>query len=413
MMRFFFIVLLLSFSSASAFSQVNYVLNPDFEKYSFCPWGFDQIKAANHWSGLDTSQSSNPPAIPEYCNSCASGTSILVGVPSSGYYFQYGQSGDGFAQIISFFDESVSSQYQRDYLQGRLVRRLTSGKSYCVSFYVSLTEASKHAIKEIGAYLDNGIIDTTKNYGLPQTKYTPQVSNTGGILNDTANWVKIEGTFVANGTEQFITIGNFKSKANTTYAPIPANSRNNGNSAWSWYLIDDVSVIESDLKADAGPDRHIGLGDSTYLGRAKEVGLECSWSVLGSSTVIGNGAGIWVKPATTTSYVVTQTLCGQVKRDTVWVGVWGVGVSSTAGKSGQGYTLSPNPNAGAFELRQSIPADESLPAEAIDMLGRKVYAGELHFREGVAAVQTEGLAPGLYVLKFGGPFVRPLRFEIR
>jgi hypothetical protein len=300
----------------------------------------------------------------------------------------------------------------RDYLQGRLFKNLTAGKSYCVSFYVSLTECSHHAIKELGAYLDNGSIDTVQDCGIVQTRYVPQIVNTGTILSDTANWVKIQGSFIANGTERFITISNFKDNAHTTYTATPVNAFQ-GNCHGTYYFIDDVSVIESDLPADAGPNRHIGNGDSTYIGRPKEVGLECSWKVIGNTAVIGTGAGIWVRPSVTTSYEVTQTLCGQVKKDTVRVEVWGVGVASVNGKSGQGYALLPNPNNGAFELTQSFPVDELVQAEVFDVQGRKVYDAMLHFRDGKAGMSLNGLAPGLYVLKIGDGFATPLRFEIQ
>src|SRR5690606_33209531 len=163
--------------------------------------------------------------------------------------------------------------------------KLTAGKSYCIAFYVCLAEVSKYAIKEIGAYLDNGTIDTTKNYSLPQTMYTPQVANTSGMLSDTANWVRIQGSFIANGTEQFITIGNFNDKTHTTYITVPHN-RYNGGGRISIYLVYDVSVIESDLPAYAGPATHVGWRDSVYIGRPHEVELECTWRVLGSTAVI-------------------------------------------------------------------------------------------------------------------------------
>jgi OmpA-OmpF porin, OOP family len=56
------------------------------------------------------------------------------------------------------------------------------------------------------------------------------------------NWVAVSGTFVANGTETFLTIGNFKSDANTDTLRTPFSSSTIGG--WSQLLIDDVSVIE-------------------------------------------------------------------------------------------------------------------------------------------------------------------------
>ena len=177
---------------------------------------------------------------------------------------------------------------------------------------------------------------------------------------------------------------------------------------YTLYLVDDVSVIESDLPADAGPDRHIGKDDSTYIGRPKEVGLECSWSVLGSPTIVGKGAGIWVKPTTTTSYVITQTLCGQVKEDTVRVEVWGVGIASLKGQM-QEYSIAPNPNEGAIHLQQAVNDDRPCLIEAYEVTGKRVFTSRSSFIDGRMGLNLSDLAAGLYYLvvrdNSGRPFV--------
>ncbi|MBS1645192.1 MAG: T9SS type A sorting domain-containing protein [Bacteroidetes bacterium] len=295
------------------------------------------------------------------------------------------------------YDSSQYIHYLRDYLQGKLSSTLKAGKQYCVSFYVNLEEISGYAIADIGAYFDNGSIDTTQFCGIPQTQYTPQVVNKNGVITDTANWTKIEGSFIAKGNEQFITIGNFKDRLTTTTVTVPINNYNNG-SPTSIYLIDDVSVIESDLPAFAGNDRHIGLGDSTYIGRPQEVGLECTWAKLGSSTVIGTGGGIWVKPSTTTSYVVTQTLCGNIKRDTVLVEVWPLGLSSVKGQT-QEYSVVPNPSHGVVNFLQNVANEEKLQVAVYNLVGQEQYQGNLHFKDGKAQIDLSALSNGLYYLR--------------
>ncbi len=77
-----------------------------------------------------------------------------------------------------------------------------------MTFYTTLEQSSAYAINHIGAYLDDGSIDGGQDSvgcAAPQTEYVPQVFETS-IINDTLNWVKVQGSFVANGTEKFITI---------------------------------------------------------------------------------------------------------------------------------------------------------------------------------------------------------------
>lgn len=401
------ITALLLTMSSSAFAQLNYVLNPDFEQYTFCPNDADQIYAAKYWHSIDTLETHNGLGKPEYCHVCATNILHNTAVPDNVWFYQEAHSGSGVAQVLIFDDETTPSSplsdYKRDYLQGRLYKGLTAGKSYCVSFYVNLEEASAYAVKEIGAYLDNGTIDTTRNCSLPQTKYTPQVINTSGYLTDTAGWKKIEGSFIATGKEQFITIGNFKDKSGTSYVSIPYNAYNGGGE-YTWYLVDDVSVIESSTKADAGPDTHCGQGDSVYIGRPREIGLECTWTKLGSSTIIGTGAGIWVKPTVTTSYVVTQTLCGVVTKDTVRVDVWKLGITSIHGQT-QDYSLSPNPTKGSIILHQQVADDKALGVTVSNALGAVVYSGNVRFKEGEAALSLDHHLPsGFYTLRISdGP----------
>ena len=94
---------------------------------------------------------------------------------------------------------------------------------------------------------------------------------------------------VANGTEKYLVIGNFKTDAATTTSATGVSS-----GVWSEYFIDDVSVIDYNLLAYAGPDKNIFLGDSAFIGRPPEIGLECTWTT--GTTTVGNGGGIWVKP---------------------------------------------------------------------------------------------------------------------
>ncbi|MBS1645407.1 MAG: T9SS type A sorting domain-containing protein [Bacteroidetes bacterium] len=400
--------ILLLFFYATTAAQVNLVINGGFEEYSKCPYMSDQISLAKGWSSIDTvlvglDSIGKSSCNAEYCNEC--GSSPYSKIPDNFGFYHYARTGKGAVSAFMFIVEPSPKfyPYYRDYIQGRLTKPLLKGKLYCVNFHVLLEEGSGYAVKNIGAYFDNGAIDTSVTSCLPQTRYTPQVVNNGGIISDKVNWTKIEGSFVANGTESFITIGNFKDGANTTCLKLINDSinsyviANNGQSI-SYYLIDDVSVIESDLPAFAGNNRHIGLGDSTYIGRPQEVGLEYTWAKLGSSTVIGTGGGIWVKPNSTTSYVVTQMLCGNIKRDTVLVEVWPLGLSSVKGQT-QEYSVVPNPSHGLVNFLQNVANEEQLQVAVYNLVGQEQYLGSLHFKDGKAQIDLSALSNGLYYLR--------------
>ncbi|MEO6831539.1 MAG: hypothetical protein ABI378_04560, partial [Chitinophagaceae bacterium] len=375
------LVLICSLYTGLIHAQQNFVLNPSFEEYYQCPTGIGQIKQAKFWTGFDTTGVLD--CWPTYCNTCA--TSFNCSIPKSGYYYQSAHS--GYAMILNqlYFDSSATNIALLGYIKGKLAKPLAKNTPYCVSFYINLAESSRYAINSIGAYIDNGSIDSVQGCLLPAGKFIPQIQNTSGFLTDTANWVKIESSFVAKGGERYITIGNFLDAAHTPHIKIPDNDFNNGSPV-AGYLIDDVSVIAIDTKADAGPDTHVAE-DSAFIGRPPEVGLECTWAVLGSSTVMGTGAGIKVKPSTTTSYVVTQILCGTVTRDTVKVDVWPAGINSVNGKE-QVYSLSPNPVQQKLHLSQQVNDGRAVMVSIYEATGKQVYAGSLQFADNKAGVNV-------------------------
>ena len=319
-MRKLFLFLFIIILKQHAYAQLNLVYNSGFEQYSHCPDGLDQIMYAYCWNGIDTSwnpsmaDSLDPPCMPEYINGCS--TSMTCSEPSNGHFYQYPHKGNGMAQAYMYYNDTfLSAPYGRDYIQGRLRSTLIVGQSYCVTFYTVMDNGSAYAINHIGAYLDDASMDTsTANCGHPQTEYTPQILDTA-IINDTLNWVRIQGSFIANGTEKFITIGNFFDTAHTAHIRL-----NNGLT--SWYLIDDVSVIASDATAYAGPDMAITVGCSAHIGvDSSGDGMPCYWYVLGGTAPIDSGGSIIVRPTDTTTYVVAMDLCGTVTYDTVTVNV--------------------------------------------------------------------------------------------
>lgn len=375
------------------------MLNPSLENYSQCPSTLDEIKFATYWNGIDSSWSPGdtinlatyPFCLPEYCNKCSSNVNCCS-VPANARFFQYPHTGDGMAEVQMFFDESFSSPNKRDYLQGRLYTQLTAGRTYCVTFYANfegangLAIASGYAVDHIGAYLDDGSIDldTGNSCGQPHPSIIPQVYTTS-IITDSINWTEIQGSFVATGTEKFITIGNFFDKAHTSFIALNTIS----GDSYAVYLIDDVSVIESDAVADAGLNKIIGLGDTVKIGTDEE-GMPCTWYKLGDITPIGYSGGIFVHPDTTTAYVVEMDLCGNVTRDTVIVTVWPAGVAPLNMRDA--FAVYPNPvhDMVTIENRTNEPA----LMEITDVAGRTELTIPVNSRNQTADLQQ--LSSGLH-----------------
>jgi len=114
---------------------------------------------------------------------------------------------------------------------------LKHGHEYCVSFYVSVAEEFKYVVDGIGLYLSvDSAVDYTINTNL---SFVPQISNlAGNIIYDTLNWVQISGTYIANGGEKYLTIGNFNDDINTLV------DSTSGTLMGAYLFIDDVSVVD-------------------------------------------------------------------------------------------------------------------------------------------------------------------------
>ena len=364
------------FTCPYAWGQVNLVRNPSFESYIQCPTEFDQIRYANYWNDIDTTAiyPYGPACSADYCNICAT-TNGAIGIPFAQFYNHYPRTGNGMMEMQVYFDNSYAEIYQRDYVQGKFWYNLVSGVNYCITFYVTLGQGSQYAINHLGAYIDDGSIDAGQDSvhcARPQTGFHPQIVE-DSIINDTLNWVKIQGSYIANGTEKFITIGNFFDiyHTDTIVRQLWYFPWNTANTA-SWYLVDDVSVIPSNAIADAGPhEQWVSPGsDSVFIGIHDE-GLPTTWYIVGNPAPLCYGwGGFKVHPDTTTTYVVVLDLCGHITSDTVTVHVAPAIVGRVRGAA-EWVLVWPNPATDVVHVEGAASCELAV----YDMLGQlcKVY----------------------------------------
>ena len=366
--------------NAISSAQINLVSNPSFEMIYSCPTSAGQIDSAIGWSTLKNGGGGTPDFFHVCCTS-----PLYCGVPLNTFNinFQYPHSGNAYCDI-QVADHALNEY--REYIQSKLIKGLSTGYTYCVKFFVSLTEQSNAYIKPLGVYFDDGSVSGPP-HGLVLVQ--PQVFNTVQLLNDTVNWMKIEGSFTATGLETYITLGNFFPISSSEVTIIDTTL-----SIWyTFYFIDDVSVIDANLPPYAGNDTIIQPGDSIFIGRQPEIGLndDCIWFVNGLP--IDTIAGMWVKPDSTTTYILEQTICGNVSYDTVTVIVSGVGIE-TYTKDGKGITLYPNPATNTLNIESSTKFSEVIIS---DILGNVVIRQRAYNH--AVSVDVSGLGKGLYFVK--------------
>jgi gliding motility-associated-like protein len=300
---------LLSFFNSKAQSLSNLVNNPSAEQFTACPTNFGQVSHSNYWF-LPTLNGSS-----DYYNSCASGG---ISVPSNLLGFQFPRTGNAYFGFALY-------PYRED-IESGLKQTFKSGKTYCVSFYVSLAEQSRYAISNIGVYFTQ---DSLKNYwpSMPPVNYyfIPHVENSNSnIITDTINWTQVQGTYLANGTERFISIGNFRDNPGTNFIqvkpllpPVPPIAN------MAYYYIDDISVVEINSADASLKDSLIKCSaDSVQLGTDSTEFATYQWQ----STAAGMAAltctncpNPIAKPIVTTKYYLTKVQCSSTTKDSVIV----------------------------------------------------------------------------------------------
>ncbi|MBA3682867.1 MAG: OmpA family protein [Bacteroidetes bacterium] len=218
------------------------------------PTGYGQIIKTESWSNANggtvdlydktkSSKCHKPNAIPE---------NYMGYQPAS-------SSGQNYAGIIAYYDDGANNTadsalnarlglkdgYKKysEYLQGEFAEPMIAGKTYQVSFKVSLANKSGRAVSCLGALLTANKVEQKSNSFLTQK---PQFIS-HRVISDTSNWVTMYGAYIAEGGEKFITIGCFKDEMFTavkTVGPMQMDSRK------AYYYIADAAVTPYIAKPD-------------------------------------------------------------------------------------------------------------------------------------------------------------------
>ncbi|MEP7167951.1 MAG: T9SS type A sorting domain-containing protein, partial [Bacteroidota bacterium] len=217
----------------------NLVPNWNFEAYDTCPNSLNLLSNAMPWFPANGGTS-------DYFNSCFDSINGLpwspsVDVPVNGIGVQNAKSGVGYAGLLTY----EYNPNTREYLEVKLDSPLIQGLTYYVTFSVSRSDSCIWAVDNLGAYFS---IDSALGIGWSPLPYTPQLSNSAGnFLTDRINWTMISGSFVAQGGEQFITIGNFNDDANTDTISVPGGNPTPQGFRYSYYYVDNVCVSSDSL----------------------------------------------------------------------------------------------------------------------------------------------------------------------
>lgn len=302
--------------------------------------------------------------------------------------YQVPRTGNAYTSIYGYISTSTNTPDR--YAQVKLVDTLKTSKIYCVSFYLSLWNYSQYSTDKIGAVLTPTPFPclppaTSPNYTV--SGVIPQiVSPTGVQLDDTLNWMEVSATYTANGTEAYLTIGDFFLQSQHS---IVQTYPTNCNSVADYYL-DDVSVEEVEI-AKVRNDTLINQGDSAIVGLNSNEAALFSWQpTTGLSCT--NCPNPKASPSVTTTYTLTKTQCKVTTNAVITVSVNPVGINELG--INNAITLQPNPTNGIVNISSRY---EMQNIEVINIAGQLLYQEILNSK--THELQLQNFAEGIYFVK--------------
>ncbi len=188
---------------------------------------------------------------PDYYNICTNSIAYPAysSIPHGAYGYQFPKTGNAYAGIATYVGLSGaggdSINHISEYVSVKLNTPLKANTCYYGEFYTSLADICEYATNRISMLLTTIALTTTA------TSFTnslqPQIEwDTTKFFTDTLNWVKVSGTFIALGGEQYLTIGNFKDGNHTKLKLVPSGFTNPSivGKKYAYHYIDDVVLLE-------------------------------------------------------------------------------------------------------------------------------------------------------------------------
>jgi len=226
------IIFLLSvFSSVS--QNANLVPNGSFEIKKSCPISYDQFDLLENWFKPVLSTT------PDYFHECYQGNPAYSGsVPSNIGGFQYAKEGSAYSGIgLDSKYKLFGAKNNREYISNHLKDPLAPCKKYKIVLFINLADSSNYKTEYLSVLFSQDSISHYFNDSM--FLYQPQL-NFNILEADTQYWYKVEGVYLAQGGEEYLTIGNFLD-SNSIYS---IQIKNYGGYQAAYYYIDDVSLTK-------------------------------------------------------------------------------------------------------------------------------------------------------------------------
>lgn len=170
----------------------------------------------------------------------------------------------------------------------QIIPILMNSKRYLVRAKVALAPGTQYTSNNMNVRVCSNSTITS----------SPQLS--APMLTIPNTWVQLENSFVSNGTENRIIVGNNSSSPNGSMNTLVLEIDSNSNRPYAYYFADDIELYRM---ADAGPDVTISTCSPPQIGTCAIPGAAYLWTpATGLSSAVS--AQPFAMPTQTTQYVV-------------------------------------------------------------------------------------------------------------
>lgn len=222
----------------------NLVPNPSFERLTACPDNYFQIYKAAPWFSPDCGTQFPDHGYAVLFNGC---NYSFAGVPVNNMCNQTAHTGTSYAGIEVFSSLGRNAHTYRQYVEAPFITPLVAGKKYYFSMYFNLCDRIPGLAglcfrsDSLGVVFTQNKID--KNPVCQVLPFTPDIHSELPPIIPGTGWHKIDGCYVANGGEQYLTIGNYALEKFSNCGTVDTLAH--------FIYVDDVSMIqEVDKKTD-------------------------------------------------------------------------------------------------------------------------------------------------------------------
>lgn len=206
----------------------NLLPNPSFEEADTCAvqMGFFPNGKPLHWEPISDT--------PDYFRSCVP-PGVINGVPVNGFGHQFPHEGDSYAGMAVF----LVNDY-REMIGAELLEPLTIGQIYYASFWVNAAyggpQQTGSACNKTGMLMTVNAEPWDQDMPPYPLRDFAQVFS-ADVISDTAAWILVSGSFVADSAYRFVVIGNHFTNANTVVQVLGP-----GNANKAYVYVDNVCL---------------------------------------------------------------------------------------------------------------------------------------------------------------------------